>query len=505
VEKLEKLFILNNSFLTNAQKEVKFATNLRYFTERGRRSLMKLRLDFIVQALPNSTIIQRGIERDTDLTFSIDTRTLTRGDIFVAITGNRVDGHDFIENACKLGASGIIIAHGKKECLKKIPATLLNNLTIIAVNDTRDALIAVAMAWRKEYRGKVIGITGSVGKTSTKQILSTILTVHNVPHMVSAGNQNTALGVSLTLLKVREEHAVLLVEMGINKRGEMVRLAEIAQPTAAVVTVIGHSHMEGLGSLVDIAGEKRDIFKFFKEDSIGIINGDQPFLAGVAYHHPVIKFGTKTTNQVQARKIVVGADQTVFIMKLYGQKHKVVLPTTHRGAVFNVLAASAAAYLLGIPADAILQAIQMPLFVPGRFEKRALPSGKGFIINDCYNASPESMKAALIAFQQVATSAQKIAVLGDMLELGVNSPFWHRQLGRLLRKAPGVKHVILVGSLVEWTKKTVPVSVKVDHVHTWQEAVVRVRELAKQESAILVKGSQGMGLINLVNEVAQTA
>jgi UDP-N-acetylmuramoyl-tripeptide--D-alanyl-D-alanine ligase len=463
---------------------------------------MKLNADFILKTLPDAILVQGGTNQN-DVTFSIDSRTLEPNEFFIALSGNRVDGHDFVQEALKQGASGIIIAHDKKNLIKNISSSLLKGKWIVSVADTRNALITLAAAWRSLYNGQVIGITGSVGKTSTKQQLSTILQIHNVAYVASRGNQNTILGVALTLLRVRPEHGVVIVEMGINKRGEMAKLAELARPTAAIITTIGHSHMEGLGSLVDIAMEKRDIFKYFKEDSIGIINGDLPLLASVAYPHPVIKFGSKTTNQVQARKIMIGADQTTFILKLYGEKQKVTIPTNHRGGVFNALAAAAAAYLLKVPTSAIVQGIQTPLFVPGRFEQRALKSGNGIIINDCYNASPESMKAALIAFQNIPTKGQKIAVLGDMLELGVNSPFWHRQLGRLLRKAPSVKQVILVGTLVSWAKKTIPLGVKIEHVANWKEAVERLTPLLNQESAVLVKGSQGMELANLVNEVAR--
>ena len=245
-------------------------------------------------------------------------------------------------------------------------------------------------------------------------------------------------------------------------------------------------------------------FQYFKEDNIGIINGDQPLLAHVSYSHPVIKFGSKTTNQIQARKIKQGSDCVSFILKLYGQKYKISLKTNHNGAVYNTLAAVALAYMLKVPAQAIITAIQMPVVVAGRFEHRPLKNGNGIMINDCYNASPESMKAALLALQKIETSAQKIAILGDMGELGINSPFWHRQLGRFLRKVPSLGRVILVGSLVEWTKKTIPVSLAIDHVANWQEAAKLLETRLPNDSLILVKGSRVMGLDNLVTTLTKS-
>lgn len=463
---------------------------------------MQLDKNFIKRVIPEANFLYAEFPQSPE--FSIDTRTLKKGDIFVALPGTKTDGHEFIKAAIECGAAGCVIAQDKIASLEKTcDKKSLEKIAIVAVPNPYNALIALATAWRALLSCKVIDITGSVGKTSTKQITAQLLQLAGVPHLVSSGNQNTALGICLNLLKVREAHKVVLLETGINKRGEMARLAEISKPTAAVITAIGHSHMEGLGSIIDIAAEKRDIFKLFKEDSIGIINGDLPLLANVAYPHPVIKFGCKTTNQIQARKIQIGTDHTQFVLKLYGEKFVVKLQTNHKGSVYNALAAAAVGYLLNIPSKTIVEGISQPLLVPGRFEKRSLKQGKGILINDCYNASPESMKAALLAFQSMKTGAQKVAVLGDMLELGVNSPFWHRQLGRFLRKVPSLRQVILVGSHVVWTKKTVPLGVKVDMVANWQEAVPYLQEKLALESIVLVKGSNGMGLSNLVQEFAE--
>ena len=225
-------------------------------------------------------------------------------------------------------------------------------------------------------------------------------------------------------------------------------------------------------------------------------------LANVGYAHPVIKFGSKTVNQVQARKVHITNTHISFNLKIYKEKFSVIVPHVHESVVFNSLASAAAAHLLGVPHAIIVQAIEKYVVVAGRFEKRALNSKKGILINDCYNANPESMKAALLAFQKIETPAKKIAVLGDMLELGLTSPFWHRQLGRFLRKVPSLKHVILVGNMVKWTKKTVPLGITVEHVADWKEAVEHLNSHLHQEALILVKASNGMGLKNLVNQLA---
>jgi UDP-N-acetylmuramoyl-tripeptide--D-alanyl-D-alanine ligase len=366
------------------------------------------------------------------------------------------------------------------------------------------ALYDLAIAWRAQFDIPVIGVTGSVGKTSTKEFIGSMLTSARKKHLISYGNQNTLIGASLNILKIRPEHEVAVFEMGISRPGEMAALAHMIRPTMGVITAIGHSHMEGLGSLHDIALEKRSIFKYFTENNIGVINGDQPLLSRVGYSHPVVKFGFKTTNQIQARKVRIIDTHARFTLKIYQNKYEVSIDKPHLGAVSNTLAAAAVAHLLGISDEAIVEGIQNATVVAGRFEQKKLRSGTGILINDCYNANPESMKAALLAFQKIETPAKKIAVIGDMLELGVNSPFWHRQVGRFLRKVSSLKQVILVGNMVEWTKKTIPLDIEVIHVPTWSDAVGELeRMVAHQESMVLVKGSLGMGLLNLVNQCTE--
>ncbi len=451
---------------------------------------------FISRALPDVSIAHGHIPQDPQ--FSVDSRTIQKGEIFVAVSGKNCDGHEFVAEAFKKGAAGCIIAAEKQAIIKEITSSILKDKLVLIVTDPLEALAQLARAWRAQFDCPVVAVTGSVGKTTTKEFLAQILTVDGKKFLASRGNQNTKIGASLNLLRLRKEHKAAIFEVGISKRGEMAELADLIRPTTAMITNIGHQHMDGLGSLNDIALEKRDIFKYFAEDSIGIINGDLPILANVSYQHPVIKFGSKTTNQIQARKIRVSGSHISFVLKIYKNKYSILLKQPHVGVVFNVLAATAAAYLLEVSVETIIKAVQVPIVVAGRFEECSIVGGRGTLISDCYNANPESMKAALLSFQQIETKSPKIAVLGDMLGLGVNSPFWHRQIGRFLRKVPSLKHVILVGDLVKWTKKTIPVGLKVDMVSTWQEAVKKLESELDKESVVLVKGSNAIGLNNLV-------
>jgi UDP-N-acetylmuramoyl-tripeptide--D-alanyl-D-alanine ligase len=315
-----------------------------------------------------------------DPQFSVDTRNLNKGDIFFALPGVQCDGHDFLAQAIQKGAGGLCVEVEKKHLLDTLDKSVLEKILVMIVPDTYYAFIRFATVWRAQFDYPVVAITGSVGKTSTKELLSRVLDMHSVSHMASYGNQNTKIGIALNMLRMRATHKVAIFEVGINKRGEMAKLAQMLRPTTAVITNIGHSHMEGLGSIGDIALEKRDIFKYFTAESIGVINGDQLLLSHVGYVHPVLKFGSKTTNQIQARKISISSTKTSFILKIYKDKYLVEVPNVHAGVIFNALAVTATAHLLQVPNEVIIKAIGEPSVVSGRFEMRPLKSRKGTVI-----------------------------------------------------------------------------------------------------------------------------
>lgn len=461
---------------------------------------MRLDESFLKKVLPEAEIMCGTLGKE--VAFSLDSRTIKNNELFVPVQGDNADGHNFLERALQKGC-GALIAHNKKELLKEIGIKLTEQL-VIAVNDPQEAFFSLASAWRAQFTIPLIAVTGSVGKTSTKLLLSNILKAAGKNCFTSFGNQNTLFGVSLNMARLNQDYEVAIFEVGVSEQGEMARIVERLQPTTALVTCIGHSHMEGLGSLNNIAAEKRDIFKFFKEDSIGIINGDQPLLSSVSFSHPMIRFGTKTTNQIQARKVKVFDDHVSFLLKIYNDRYQITLPNSSREFIQNVLAAAAVTHYLDVDHSIIVQEIQKPLIRERRFQSCPLKDYNGVLIDDAYNASPESMKAALLALQRLKVNGKKIAVIGDMLELGQNSPFWHRQIGRFLRKVPSLEHLILVGDQVQWTQKTAPTGIDVEVVPSWKDAAKTLREKLNNGSVVLVKGSSGMNLSHLVNEFADT-
>ena len=454
---------------------------------------------FLKGVIPSSVVLYKNTPEEAK--FSIDTRTMQPGDIFIALKGARVDGHDFLAQAVAGDAAGLIINESMRSLLDQFDNAILKRMYVILVPDTLQALFRIASAWLFQFDCPVIGITGSVGKTSTKELIASILRTHGMSFIASYDNQNTKIGLSLNMLRMRQYHKAAIFELGTSMRGEIEKLADLLRPTIALITNVGHSHMEGLGSLQDIAQEKRSIFKYFTEENIGIVNGDLPLLADVGYVHPVIKFGTKTINQIQARKINIVSENIEFNLKIYREKFSIKVSYPHIGFVFNMLSAAAVTNLLGVPVDVIAQALRNSIVIPGRFEQRVIKGTNSIIIDDAYNANPESMKAALLAFQQMRTNCEKIVILGDMLELGVNSPFWHRQIGRLLRKIPSIKRVILVGDMVKWTKRTLPVGIPIDHVENWHVATDCLKRCLSDDLMVFVKGSRGMQLNKLVKEL----
>lgn len=459
---------------------------------------MKLDKHFFMQAVPGVSFSGHNNPEFTN--FVIDSRTAENGSTFIALEGDNVDGHDFIKDAFENGAKNFIINENKKDALKVLSSQAMRECGVALVASVQDALCSLAAAWRKCFTCPIIAITGSVGKTSTKEMLATIIRLSGKCCLSSQGNYNTRIGSSLTLLKLRPEHECAILELGINKRGELAEMARIVNPTFAVITSIAHSHMEGLGSLSDIATEKRDIFSAFKEDSIGFINGDQSIISSVSYSHPVVKFGFKTANPIQARRVQVAGSSLSFVLKLYDKRYAITLPTVHTGRVLNALASASVAHFLEIDHEHIVKGVMQAPVVPGRFEPCRVAGG-GLVINDCYNANPESMKEALIAFERLESTGKKIAILGDMLELGMNAVFWHRQLGRVLRKVPSLDKIIFVGNLIKGAEETMPRSIDYVIVATWQEALKELEKYRKSQDAILVKASHGMGLSNLVDTI----
>ncbi|MFA5074903.1 MAG: UDP-N-acetylmuramoyl-tripeptide--D-alanyl-D-alanine ligase [Candidatus Babeliales bacterium] len=468
---------------------------------------MSINIHFLRYALPNSEKINDNIFDNKNIAgITIDSRVVKTDQIFLALQGDKFDGHDFLESALDNGAIGLIIEKSKENFLKKIHKEKLENKLIIKVENSLKALAELAKNYRQRFDYPVIGITGSIGKTSTKEILKNILNCAQISAYISFKNQNNLIGLSLNILNMKKSDKLAIFELGINNIGEMDELVDILRPNMAVVTRIAFAHAQGLGDIASICREKLKIFKYFKFSEVGFVCGDQPQLCSFNHSYPIIKFGIKTKNHIQARKITILPDSLKFILKIYKKNYKITMNNNHPGLVNNALAASSVAQFLNIDINYIISGLQTYNSFENRFEKKILKQNSGVLISDCYNASPESMKMAIFAFGKMSCDGPRIAVIGDMLELGEKQVYWHRQLGKMFCKALNVDHVILVGNLAKIAAKTLPVTIKIDFAIDWQSAKDRLEKLlqtySEKKPLILVKASRGVGLLNLVKELS---
>lgn len=485
---------------------------------------MRLSKEFLITALPDALFywgdIQLHAHSDAweklnrSVAVSIDTRTLESGDFFIPLKGPAFDAHDFIASALQKGAYGSLVAVSRWSEVAQLPLSVRAEKLFIVVSDTLEAFILLAKARRASLACPVVGITGSVGKTTTKEMVRTIVEHAGMRAYVSIKTYNNVYGICYGLLNMPDGVQVYIQEVGINAFGEMAPLADILRPTIGVITTLAHVHLEGLGnSLHGVFHEKRQLFSYFTPHDIGIVCGDIPLMRDAYYTHPIAKFGVKTKNQVQARLVKyqgdeLGCCQTSFNLKWYGKKASVTLHGNNPGFVNNALAASAIAYFLSIPLDAVVQALESYDGFERRFEVRTLKQGKGKLVNDCYNAAPESMRAALLAFSQFKATGPKIVVLGDMLELGVREQYWHRHIGRLLAKVEDLVSVIVVGERARLIAQTAPHNLTVQFARDWREAQGKLEaELeplnAERQALVLVKASKSMRLFDLVDAVVE--
>ena len=342
---------------------------------------------------------------------SIDTRTLKPGELYIAIAGERFNGHDFVEAATDAGAAAIMV-HEDVECA----------LPQLRVSDTQSALGLLSKFWVQRFTVPTIAITGSNGKTTVKEIIASILSQIG-PVLFTQGNLNNELGVPLTLLNMRKEHLYAVIEMGANHAGEIARLVALAEPDVAVVTNIGTAHLEGFGSVQGIARAKSEIYAGLQADGYGVINADDEFadvMRAACAHCRVREFGRGDTADVIA---LPGAKLDI---ESLGTNISPRFRLMGEHNVMNALAAVAAVQCLDVEAQYVVAGLEAMSPVPGRLEKKS-GSGGAVIIDDSYNANPDSVRSAIRVLS--ACSGKRFLVLGDMGELGPNTLSMHRLTG----------------------------------------------------------------------------
>ncbi|MFY9113941.1 MAG: UDP-N-acetylmuramoyl-tripeptide--D-alanyl-D-alanine ligase [Dethiobacteria bacterium] len=425
---------------------------------------------------------------------SIDTRSLEPEDWFVPLKGERTDGHHFISEALSKGASG---AFSEVD-----PPRSLYSGVIIRVEDTLDALQRLAGYYRRRFDTEVIGITGSSGKTTTKDLVATVLGRH-FDLLKTAGNYNNHIGLPLTLLNLTDRHRVAVLEMAMRGPDEIARLAQIAAPQWAVITNIGTAHIELLGSIEKIARAKGELLDNLSDDGIAILNGDDPYLRklGQGYRGEVYYFGWKEDVDFQASAYAgrgEGADFEVTFPD--GRKRCFELPLPGKHNISNALAALALGYLFKIDVDALDFDLWDSNYSAGRLRIEEVGDLK--IIDDTYNANPVSMRASIEVLREMDVAGLKIAVLGDMLELGTISEDAHRMIGRDISKS-GIDYLITVGKRAQFIgeearKDKVKVQICEDNEQAWRS----LHDIpVTPGSMILFKGSRGMKLEEIISKL----
>jgi UDP-N-acetylmuramoyl-tripeptide--D-alanyl-D-alanine ligase len=414
---------------------------------------------------------------------STDTRTIKPGNLFVALKGENFDGHNFLVQAVDNGAAGVVVS--------KQDVFVPDKAVSITVTDTLQALQSLARFNRLRYNVPVIAITGSNGKTTTKDMIAAILSVKmNV--LKTEANYNNDIGLPLTLLKMGRHHQAAVVEMGMRARGEIKRLAGVAIPTIAVITNVGETHIEILGSLENIAAAKAELVQALSNDGVAILNNDIPLVRQMKELTTarVITYGLKNAAALRAKNIRTVEQQTLFDCIAPGATFTVTLPVVGTHNVYDALAAIAVGLQLDLSPDEICEGLRG--FTPSGMRLHIEKIGDYTFINDAYNASPLSMNAAIETLGMLA-QGRKVAILGDMLELGHVAVDAHRRVGQKLA-AEGIQVVITVGELAKHIassalKEGVDVTVACNSHNEAQEAL---RKLIRPGDTVLIKGSRGM-------------
>lgn len=446
---------------------------------------------------------------------STDTRTLQPGDLFVALRGEQFDAHEFLEDVRNAGAIAALVEAGNPV----LTSPALEGWPLIVCDDTRHALGTLGQAWRARYELPVVAITGSNGKTTTKELVAHLFRsdVGDDAVLSTLGNFNNEIGLPLTLLRLGPQHRYAVIELGMSHPGEIAALAQLAQPTIAIVTNAQRAHLAGVGSLAGVAEEKGSLFDVVPEGGAAVVNLDDPhaqsWLDRVRPGRRIL--GTHVTGVAREPAIMAPAfaaevvrqtaEGQILCVRSSGGDVQVSLPLAGLHNASNAIQAMAAGYAAGLELAPMAQALESFGGVSGRLQQKRGCAG-AMVIDDTYNANPDSMRAAINVLTSDATAADTILVIGDMGEVGDEAAALHAEVGRYAAEL-GVGALYAVGPLsvsaVAAYGNTRPQQA---HHFTSQEALIAaLRPTLSARSRVLVKGSRSARMENVVNALVENA
>lgn len=433
--------------------------------------------------------------------FSLDSRTIKRGDIFIAIPGSRFDGHQFLKEVVRKLASGIIIKEGYA-----LPLALPK--VVIRVKDTIEALGSIAGLYRKQFHGPLISITGSVGKTSTKEIVSAVLGQKFSVHKTE-GTLNNHIGVPLTLMGLNSNSQVAVVELGMNKSGEIGYLANITRSDVGIITNIGPVHLEYLGDVEGIINAKSELLDLLGKDKLAVLNRDDVYFSKLSKNvkSRLITVGRHSHSDFQALDLVVCEDGCLnfkIMAKPFSEILEVKLPIIGLHNIYPALIAAAVGYGLGLKANEIINGLGNIVLPKMRLELKEIAGIK--VIDDCYNANPISMAGALDTLAEMKTSGKKIFICGDMLELGKDSVMFHEELGLKVSKCE-INKLITVGNYSKSvSSKAIESGMSVEDVNECKNNIDVIEVLAhwlEPGDIVLVKGSRANHMEEIIKGIEE--
>jgi len=453
---------------------------------------MKRTLKQVEQMVMGAGLAEKYVN-ETVQGVSIDTRKITTGNLYIPIQGDRFDGHSFVEKAIENGA----VATLWKKNVKNPPV----NIPVIFVEDTLEALQTLAKSYRDQLDVKVIGVTGSNGKTSTKDIVTSLLAT-KFKVQKTEGNFNNHIGLPLTILSLEENTEMAVLEMGMSSRGEIEFLSKLARPNAAIITNIGEAHLMDLGSRDAIAEAKLEIVTGLQDGGVFVYNGDEPLLTNrvpsMNLAAETITFGDARANNYYPTSVTLQATGTYFKMN---QDENIVfyLPVLGKHNVYNTLASMAIAKYFGVTWEEMKQGLVTLQMTGMRMEIVKTENGLT-IINDAYNASPTAMEAAFHLMNGLDGFSKKIVVLGDMLELGNQEVQFHYEVGKLIDPAR-ISYVFTYGRLGAQIAEGAKINFPNERVKAYdnkEELVKNLQAVVDVKDVVLVKASRGMKLEEVI-------